>query len=288
MHRIDTDRESDGFGSKRQTRLKLEDLEARLARLGRAAIAFSGGVDSTFLLAVAVKVLGDRAVAFTAVSPSLHPEELAEARALADDLGATHCEVETREMEDSRYRENNPRRCYFCKTHLFTTVSEAAKERGIDVVLDGNNLDDTRDYRPGLEASREFGVRSPLIEVGLTKREIRSLAREQGLPVWDKPAMPCLASRIPYFSPVTVEKLDQIGRAEQLLRTMGFPVVRVRHHGEVARIEVEPGRIADLVAPAVRERVEEALEALGFAFVTVDLSGYRSGKLNRVLDETSS
>jgi len=288
MHRIDTDRESDGFGSKRQTRLKLEDLEARLARLGRAAIAFSGGVDSTFLLAVAVKVLGDRAVAFTAVSPSLHPEELAEARALADDLGATHCEVETREMEDSRYRENNPRRCYFCKTHLFTTVSEAAKERGIDVVLDGNNLDDTRDYRPGLEASREFGVRSPLIEVGLTKREIRSLAREQGLPVWDKPAMPCLASRIPYFSPVTVEKLDQIGRAEQLLRTMGFPVVRVRHHGEVARIEVEPGRIADLVAPTVRERVEEALEALGFAFVTVDLSGYRSGKLNRVLDETSS
>jgi uncharacterized protein len=240
------------------------------------------------LLAVAVKVLQDRAVAFTAVSPSLHPEELDEARALADELGATLHEVETREMDDSRYRENNPRRCYFCKTHLFTTVREAAKERGIDVVLDGNNLDDLSDYRPGLEASREFGVRSPLIEVGLTKREIRSFARQMDLSVWDKPAMPCLASRIPYFSPVTGPKLDQIGRAEQFLKTNGFPVVRVRHHGDVARIEVESERIADLIAPAMRDRVEEALKALGFTFVTVDLSGYRSGKLNRMLDETSS
>jgi uncharacterized protein len=278
-----TDLRADGFEPDEALRRKLTDLETRLGQYRRVAVAFSGGVDSSLLLAVARRVLGPGAVAFTAVSPSLAPEELEGARRLARELGVEILEVETREMDDARYRANGPDRCFICKTHLFRKVTDLARQRGIDVVLDGNNHDDAGDYRPGIEAARTLGVLSPLMEVGFTKPEIRALARAMDLPVWSKPASPCLASRIPYFQAVTEEKLDRIGRAERFLREQGFGIVRVRHHGEAARIEVEPDRIADLLRPEMRARVQEALEALGFSSVAVDPDGYRSGNLNRML-----
>lgn len=271
------------FGSIQESKTKLRDLEALLGTLDHAAIAYSGGVDSAFLLKVASRVLGDRVVAFTAVSPSMPPEEREHARDLAGDLGVVVFEVETREMEDPQYRENGPDRCFFCKTHLFTKVIEEARKRGIEVVLDGNNRDDAGDYRPGLRASAGLGVRSPLMEVGMTKQDIRTLSRHMNLRTWNKPAMPCLSSRIPYYNPVTEEKLDQIGRAERFLRGLGFDGVRVRHHNDVARIEVEPHKISDLAASALRTRVEEKLRSLGFTYVALDLGGFRSGNLNRGL-----
>lgn len=270
---------------------KVARLEAQLAALGRVGVALSGGVDSAYLLAVAVSVLGPDATAFIAVSPSLPEGELAAAHALASSLGTELLEVVTHEMDDPRYRANDPRRCYYCKSHLYSTVIATARERGIDVLLDGNNRDDLGDYRPGLEAARERGVHSPLADAGFTKAEIRAEARKLGLAVWDKPAMPCLASRVPYDSPVTGRKLAQIDAAERFLRGLGFSVVRVRHHdaeegvegakeGAEARIEVEAGEVARLTERGLRARVEAELAAIGFATVTVDLSGYRSGKLN--------
>jgi len=254
-----------------------------LSGWNRVAVAFSGGVDSTFLLRVARKVLGDNVVAFTSISPSLPREELDHARSLAREFGVELCELETREMEDSRYRDNTPDRCFFCKSHLFTMIIEEARKRGVEVVLDGNNRDDAGDYRPGLRASASLGVRSPLMEAGLTKQDIRNLSRQMDLKGWNRPAMPCLASRIPYYTPVTEEKLDQINLAEQFLRGLGFDVVRVRHHGDVARIEVEPERIQDLAEPALRARVDEKLRSLGFQFVSMDLAGFLSGRLNQGL-----
>jgi len=267
---------------------KVARLEAKLAALERVGVALSGGVDSAYLLAVAVSVLGPGATAFIAVSPSLPEGELAAAHALASSVGAQLFEVITREMGDPRYRANDLRRCYHCKTHLYVAVIEAARERGIDVMLDGNNRDDLGDYRPGLEAARESGVRSPLAEAGFTKAEIRAEARRLGLAVWDKPAMPCLASRIPYDSPVTEHKMAQIDAAERFLRGLGFPVVRVRHHGVEARIEVAAEAVARLTAPGLRARVDAELRAIGFETVTVDRSGYRSGRLNDALPDRGS
>ncbi|MBN2490035.1 MAG: ATP-dependent sacrificial sulfur transferase LarE [Planctomycetes bacterium] len=275
---------ADEFASGAALRRKLADLEAHLGRCGRVAVAFSGGVDSAVLLAVARRVLGPEVIALTAVSPSLAAEELAGARGLARTLEVELVEVPTGEMEDPRYRANGPDRCFHCKSHVFRALGERARQRGIDVVVEGSNGDDAHDHRPGMAAARALGVRSPLLEAGLTKAEVRALACDLDLPVWDKPAAPCLASRVPYFDEVTAAKLDQIERAERFLREQGFGVVRVRHHGAVARIEVEPERIAELTRPEMRARVETALGQLGFGFVAVDLGGFRSGKLDRLLD----
>lgn len=246
-----------------------------------AIVAFSAGVDSTFVAAAAFDALGERALAVTGVSPSIPATEVEEARELARSIGIRHELIDTLEMDRPGYVENSPQRCYHCKTELYSILASMAREHGFVFVLDGCNLDDLGDHRPGRVAAAEHGVRSPLIEAELTKDEIRALSRERGLPTWDKPAMACLSSRIPYGTPVTIDALDRIEEAEAFLRTLGLRQLRVRHHGDVARIEVEANDVNALVER--REEVVERLKELGYRYVTVDLAGFRSGSMNEVL-----
>jgi uncharacterized protein len=262
---------------------KLDRLRETLRSFGSALVAFSGGVDSTFILRVAHEELGARVVALTAISASLAPEEKREAEVLARDIGVRHLSVDSAEVEDPRYQANPSNRCYFCKTELYELCSEHQRALGLAVVVDGFNADDLRDHRPGQAAAREHAVRSPLAEVGLTKDEIRALSRALGLPTWDKPQMPCLASRIPYGTAVTPERLEQIGSAESSLRAMGLRSFRVRYHGEVARLEVAAEELDRFSDPDFRARVNAALRARGFAYVALDLEPFRSGRLNDVL-----
>jgi len=256
-------------------------LHEALQRYRRVAVGFSGGVDSTLLLRVARDVLGAvQVLAVIADTPSLPRAELAEAHALADAMDVTCAVVHSTELDDPRYAENSRDRCYHCKRHLFTQISAIAAERGFDVVLDGNNADDAGDYRPGRRAAEELGVKSPLLEAGLTKAEIRALSARLGLPTADKPAMACLASRIPYGSPVTAEALGQVERAEEALKARGFAQCRVRHHGDVARIEVPDVDLPRLVAAEERHQIVDAIKAVGFQYVALDLQGYRMGSLN--------
>ena len=259
---------------------KLERMRAALSELGSALVAFSGGVDSTFVLQVAVATLGERAVALTAISASVAPEERLEATRLARLLGARHVVVDSAELLNPAYRQNPTDRCYFCKSELYALCERTRVELGLAAVVDGFNADDTRDHRPGHRAALEAEVHSPLAAAGLTKDEIRALSHAAGLPTWDKPAMPCLASRIPYGTAVTEERLVQIGSAESELRALGLRTFRVRYHGEVARLEVSAEELPRFTDPDFRGRVNQALRRRGFAYVALDLEAFRSGRLN--------
>ena len=256
---------------------KVTQLRDWLASCGHVVVCFSGGVDSSYLLAEAVDVLGDDAVALTAVSPSLAPEEGAEARTLAARLGARHVLVDTFELDDPRYASNPVNRCYFCKTEVYGRAIAEARKLGVPHVLDGFNVDDRSDFRPGRQAAREQGVRSPLDEIGFTKDDIREAARRRDLPVWDKPALACLSSRFPYGTALTPERLTQVARCERVLRDLGFKVYRVRYYEDTARIEVDPTEVARLHSPDVWPLVETQFQTAGFQRVTVDPQGYRRG-----------
>lgn len=259
---------------------KLAHARALLRAHGSALIAFSGGVDSTFVLKLAVDELGEKAVALTAASASLAPEEADDARALAKRLGATLVVVESKELDDPRYAANPVNRCYFCKTELFTLAEKERAARGLATVVDGFNADDKKDHRPGHQAAREQRVASPLADAGLTKEEIRAWSRRLGLPTWDKPQLACLASRLPYGTQVTVARLKQVGAAERALRALGLTVFRVRHHDQVARLEVSREELVRFDDPAFREQVNAAVRAQGYTFVALDLEPFRTGRMN--------
>lgn len=262
---------------------KLARLRARMAELGSVLVCYSGGVDSAFVLAVAHQVLGPRAVGMTAVSPSLAPAEREEAVALARLIGADHRLVESNEIEDPGYVANNPDRCFHCKSELYRIAAKQRAAWDLAAILNGTNTDDLGDYRPGLEAARAAGVVSPLVELGFDKADVRAGAAAMGLPVWDKPAAACLSSRIPYGTSVTRERLAQIGGFEAELKALGFRQVRVRYHGDLARIELDLAELPRAAEPAVRDAMVGAGKRHGFKYITVDLGGYRTGSHNEVL-----
>ncbi|MEX2274370.1 MAG: ATP-dependent sacrificial sulfur transferase LarE [Actinomycetota bacterium] len=263
---------------------RIADMQGLLQRMDGVVVAFSGGVDSTLVAAVAARALGPRALAVTGVSASLAPGELDGARRIASSVGIVHRTVRTDELMRPGYVENGADRCYHCKTELYDVLGKLAAQEGLPVVASGANVDDLGDVRPGLRAAKEHGVRHPLVESGFTKRDVRTAARELDIPTWDKPASACLSSRIAFGQRVTVGELTRVGRAERLLKELGFRQCRVRVHGELARIEVDREAVSRLADPGVRERIATEFRALGYGYVTVDLEGFRSGSMHTTAD----
>jgi pyridinium-3,5-biscarboxylic acid mononucleotide sulfurtransferase len=263
---------------------RIGELEAAVAPYGSALVAFSGGVDSSLALAVAARALPkERVLAVTSNNETYLPSELEGAKGLARSLGVEHLVVNTRELDNPNYANNPANRCYFCKSTLYSDLGKMAEEKGYACVVDGANKDDEGDYRPGRKAARELGVVSPLAIVGVGKVEVREIARYLGLPTWDKPALACLSSRFPYGQKITPEKLAQVARAEEFMRRQGYKQVRVRHHGEIARLEVGTDELER--AFREREKISAELKAAGFLYVTLDLAGYKPGSLNTALEQ---
>jgi len=271
------------------TEKKLNRLKESIEKLEKVVVGFSGGVDSTLMLKISIDVLGDKNVwAVTGDSESLMPEELDLCRELASRLGIAsenYLEIKTDELNDPDYRKNPENRCFYCKQELFGRLVEIADKTGAKYVLDGSNADDLDDWRPGREAAKKLNVVSPLADAGFTKDEIREIARELGLPNWEKPALACLASRIPYGSEITAEKLFQVAEAERFIKSLGFSQFRVRHHGEMARIEFVKDEIDRIFEDGLAEKISTRLKSMGFTYITVDLAGYRSGSMNQNINK---